>query len=530
MRRRKILTIFVVITSVFAWWFWRNRPLSVERIRIAKMSPNVLGLFVTDLDSDGEVESLLTYGASPHAFSEQDRRIHSASMRLIRSPLGNSKVVKLPFVCRLEIQHTTTPVRKVPIAKGWLQLRNGQTVIEPFVSPSEGVATDFAIWDIDRDGMSDDVVITVRRNNCTEKRGFKLGDDGEWQLFWRRRDLPPAYGSRIGDFDDDGFWETVACDRKNKTVTVRWGDTNLITTLILPNITEMKIADLDSDGQDELLVLDASRANRRLTIWRADATRQMRCVTTSPQISMPRTTHFVRWQLRLADWNDDGRKEIEVTCTEYRPGSPPPTCIFQLGAFSWDGKRLQSYSFRNTQRQSDWRKLEGAFSFNGKRHVAKTVPKRLGRFYPRLLSLNPLRIQWWQSEDHILGEICRLPDKDDVFDMQRWRLVATLPAAPVHIGDFDDDGQVEMVLQDRLGASNWLYLAQFDGRRVQWTKWKQPDEERTSVMYVAAAHISPIKYKTKFHPSPRRTVALRDNNLTAIFVAWDNGVIERVRW
>jgi hypothetical protein len=54
MRRRKILTIFVVITSAFAWWFWRNRPLSVERIRIAKMSPNVLGLLVTDLDSDGE--------------------------------------------------------------------------------------------------------------------------------------------------------------------------------------------------------------------------------------------------------------------------------------------------------------------------------------------------------------------------------------------------------------------------------------------------------------------------------------------
>jgi hypothetical protein len=107
-----------------------------------------------------------------------------------------------------------------------------------------------------------------------------------------------------------------------------------------------------------------------------------------------------------------------------------------------------------------------------------------------------------------------------------WEKVAQLPGTPMLIGDWDDDGRLELLLrQTRTRRSAWpdvtshdfLCLARFDGRKVRYARWTQPRPPRSKWVRV----VSPV--------------VLKGRSGVALFVVWnaggsDESFIERIRW
>jgi hypothetical protein len=108
----------------------------------------------------------------------------------------------------------------------------------------------------------------------------------------------------------------------------------------------------------------------------------------------------------------------------------------------------------------------------------------------------------------------QLPNGDEALDLRRWLKIAEFPAYPMLTGDWDSDGQMELLLRRRFGTSSphdILYLVQHNGRKVRWAKILPPSP-------AGALHDA---------------LPLKGRNGAAIFIVWeleDKAIIERLRW
>lgn len=119
----------------------------------------------------------------------------------------------------------------------------------------------------------------------------------------------------------------------------------------------------------------------------------------------------------------------------------------------------------------------------------------------------------------------RLPNGDAALDLRRWEKLAELPGNVWLVGDWDNDGRQELLLQQwiirkqpslsfipssRTSAIHVLYLASVDGHRVRWAKIVPPSPA------VSACAL------------PVQTL-----NGAALFVLWwtnDETLLERIHW
>lgn len=527
---KRFAVFFVLLIGIIAWWLWRGRPLPIERTVIARVPPDFSSLLVADLDGDKRPELVVTFREAHRVMTPSGWHFLYQPALLIRSPLTNPKVIKLPYACPLE-SSCQAPLRKLPTPEGWLRLRGDEPVLEPFVSPDEGKAVGQAsIINLDTDGYKDDVIVTVRKGKSKERWWFKVNADGQWRLVWKRRDLPPAYGNQFGDLNGDGFFEAISHLPRRNAMVIRWGDAELTTEVPAP-FYPCLITDLDGDRCDELVTVERTPSDFRLAFWKAEPkTRRIRRTAISPAVPYSAKSSFLHWRLEAVK-KMGKRFAFMVTGIEYPfgfpmcgLGSPPPRNIIASTIFLWDGKKWQV--MKATTEPNREPLLHSAFMLNGERYLVMTVHVTRRCFTPRLLSWKPLRIEWWQMEQRSYGEIWKAPD-GGALNLFQGRVVERLPAMPILVGDWDSDGRVEMVLKEAIFQSprfnlpyrpTRLFLAQFDGRRLRWAGWSQDGElirKRRSVLP---------------HPQPLRILAIKGGKKSAVIVAWSNGVIERVRW
>lgn len=132
------------------------------------------------------------------------------------------------------------------------------------------------------------------------------------------------------------------------------------------------------------------------------------------------------------------------------------------------------------------------------------------------------------------GEIWRLGTGKTALNPRNWKRVCTLPGAPIAVEDFNKDGRIEMLL--RVGdippvpgqaprvPANSVGFAQFDGKRARSSVWDLSDQRDSKAMMV------PINaFEMGFSPEPAHWFVLREDRKT-VFIVWNQGVIERIRW
>ncbi|MFA0749955.1 MAG: hypothetical protein SLRJCFUN_000358 [Candidatus Fervidibacter sp.] len=489
MRWRRMLWVVFAVSALLAL-FWRgSQGLRLSRTVIAKVPSSVNGLIETDLEGDGDPE-LLAIVTHPYTATQRGwvagrqtppySRVASDRPWLIRSPL-------------------TTPVAEpLPLA----QLPNSI--------------------------------------------GFPSSPS--WAQGWQ------------GDFDGDGLADKVVVKGrwgKSPTLIVYWGDG--ATPLSLPlsptnRRGEMLGSDLDGDRRDELIMVVASST---LWVWRIDkGARRIEKVAalsltppnhflapphhsigallTSPLLSSP--PPLPRWLIVgdfwKADLDGDERQELLLfwreagflTCGLGAAEMPPPLTL-AVQVVWWDGQKLCSQTFP-VNKLTKLSHPPMLLTLKGQRYVLFPCLQRRRLFRPHLLSLRPLRWLWWETESEDESHLYRLPEGERGREVTAWQKVAELPGTPRLVGDWDEDGRLELLLcQTRTHHSNWswftshdfLCLAQFDGHKIRYARWTYPRPLGSVWMRAVGS------------------VVLKGHSGVALFVAWnaqgrEESLIERIRW
>jgi len=298
--------------------------------------------------------------------------------------------------------------------------------------------------------------------------------------------------------------------------------------------TRIWTADVEGDGCWEIVTWDG----KDLTVWKFRKNERRFVPTTQLALKPPRVaSKRVRFSLSMAtvppppamvepdfaaiDLNGDGRKEFLLFWEEL------PFAICGLGLPFPKEVAVQVIWQQNGKtevRQFDPKGIPlpnpptTTWTQNGHRFAIAHETYERRRFHPRLISLRPLRLQWWETEWwetvwEIRSVILQLPNGDEALDLRRWMKIAELPAYPMLTGDWDSDGRMELLLHRWFGISSphdILYFVRCYGRKVRWAKILPPSPAR-------ALHALPLKSR----------------NEVAIFVVWDmedKVVVERLRW
>jgi len=526
--------IFVVVVLALA--LWRSSSLIVERTVIAELPLGINKLIPTDLDGDGEPEILVVCShwreIQPTWFIPDHERITDPRIWLIRSPFEKSSATQLPFVCRWDwnLSVSLPPQRSVLVEEGellslgsrkewrvqrlgWLKMIGKQLTFKPLFTV-KGQVTHRLI--------ADEKLLLL---HYTRPFAFRLQPDGVW------KPVDPKIVQRLlkithpcGDFDGDGLrdaLETRWLHSGNKTearlVEVYWGSGAPATVLFEERppksvLTRIWTADVENDGCWEIVTWDG----KDLTVlkFRKDE----RCFVTIAQLRLksPKQRRFgpfwcepIFW---VADFNGDEQKEIVLFWNEGLSAMNYASKCTAVQVIFWEGKKLRTRQFDLKETNfSDppliiWSQRGNRFAAAGKTY------ERL-RFRPYLFSLRPLRLQWWERVQERGSVVLQLPNGDEALDLRRWLKIAEFPAYPMLNGDWDSDGQMELLLRRRFGTSSphdILYFVRCYGRKVRWAKILPP---------------SPAKV---LHALP-----LKGRNGAAIFVVWgmeNKAVVERLRW
>jgi len=507
---------------------------------------------------------------------------------LIRSPLTKPQAEQLPYVCRLPFPEHLPPLRAVLVEEGewtarssrtmWYSLRWGWLTLEgdrpkfvPLISTRARVHCYFAR---SSNKQTDTLVIAysnlLSSSPSMHRFVFQAQPDGTWRPLPLSKPLrlfsPFTKGREwLGDFDGDGLLDMVAMERpwsKTPSLTVYWGDGSPPSSLShsLPlTFTKVEVGDIDGDKRDELI---AFHGNSLLHIWRINksatqmerlASLTLRLPTSQPSLARPVKTPsppslspmpsnsllphaFVRsvvedvWR---GDLDGDGRQELLLFWREggFLGGcglgmEMTPRPILAVQVVWWDGQKLRSRLFPADNKLPRFSLPITLIALNGQRYALVSHFQQRRLFHPRLLSLRPLRWVWWETESDDWSCLYRLPKGERARDLTAWEKVAQLPGTPMLIGDWDDDGRLELLLrQTRTRRSAWpdvtshdfLCLARFDGRKVRYARWTQPRPPRSKWVRV----VSPV--------------VLKGRSGVALFVVWnaegsDESFIERIRW
>ncbi len=542
----------------------------MHRTVIAKLPKGLNALVKTDLDGDGEPELLAICTAGwriGFVWNISDRdSIADPRVWLIRFPLTNPQVTQLPYVCCLNSPTTLPLLRAVPVEEGewrdygrfrqwrprrlgWLQMRNGQTQFEPFGSSLQFKG--FVAQDLD--GMAVLFVDTfpvhlptpAKQPQRSQRFAFRLRPDGTWQRLdpTKVQLLTCGYNQIAkGDFDGDGMTDTLMLRQKGRRewVEVRWGNEappTLLPTRHFNPSARFAAADVDNDGRWELVTVTADANQWRLTVWKFHLAERRFAAMAQLTATMPVPLPIVVELLSVVDLDSDGCKDfvLAVSVLTRRRfavsglGWVNVPDLKPVAAYVvwWQGNTLQVRSFAPDE--VEFTLLTTLQPRKGQRLAITTTEHWRHRFALRLLSLRPLRVQFWETVEKMRLQLRRIPDGAAALDLRRWTKVAELPAIPKLWGDWDKDGCPELLLEQTMVrkppliallrktplpvqtvARSVIYLARWDGEKLRLAKLNPPSP---------AGYVAVLPLSTK--------------DSTALFVLWktpNKTLLERIRW
>lgn len=581
MRRKGFwISVFVVLIAALAA-YWRWQPLRIERTVIAKVPPNFSDWIATDLDGDSNAEVLLTYPNKPPLL------LRLSETEATTTPLPDVIPI-MPSVS--EIKTASLPlVRAMPV-KIWngygfqlMRWRNNRPVFEPFPKVSK---PSYAIWlDADRDGKANDLIV----RSGQKRFWFVLNERGEWQF-----KVPLPSGSMqpltgAGDIDGDGKPEFVG---GTNLCTVSWGDGKTKTVLgkLSTELQQVQLTDVEGDGRKEIVALKREGSKYRLVVWAFDVQQKRLAITAlsspldfsvslvsqSGQVMMivaPMDIQNVFW---VQDLDGDGRKEFVVAEKRLsglviwlghhrarllgqlhqalqRLVSPAPSSrpiLVSPAPFSqpqptgtrwhlvfWDGRKLRTKEGKLPKGLDGRLPPVATPVVRGQRWLVVEWEKPSRRFHPRLLSLNPLQVTWWDEGWIWCGSVWGLPEGKDALDLSRWMKVTDLPGKPLFVTDLNDDGFPEIFWFRRevwftfptSKHSDLMGIASFDGwwwRQAQWRCLIQKESQQ-----VIPGGVSSFVFFTQpFEPTvPIHFLLLPEGNRKTLLIALSDGTIEQVQ-
>jgi hypothetical protein len=569
MRRLLKLSLIVAVMLGLAVWWWM--PSKVERIPLGNIDPSFQGWCVTDLDGDGDAEILITYprrttilmGLQKDNLEFMD--LHGFDSVVLPSS-ENPHSLLLP------------PAKAVPAKINGqfklARLKGGQVVLEPFPKVKQ---IDHVVWvDADKDGKCDDLI--ARDGN--KRFWFKMNEQGEWQFEAPLPSGPKQQLIGVGDLDGDERPEIVLADKNH---VVLWGDgkpkANLGTLL------QAQLTDMDGDGQKEIAALRKEGSFSRLVIWKYDPTKKQLVSLSSPTFEALVTAVINgqrlptrRDSLMVSDLDGDGLKEVIVYASmsewfdlftasslvaqlryqlhfllssKTSPStihlSPSPSskshAVQSLTSaplwllFCWDGKRFTGGKLKQPKEMHCPVTLVNMGTQN---FLIAEGWKHIRRFQPRLHSLNPLYLTWWEEGIVRQGELWQIR-REEKSKPYRFVKVADLPGKTEMIADLNGDKFPEIVWVREImgtfpqpstvmmGVMGWK-LGKW--RKATWVLKQQSPFQQGAYHHTGAVIVvtSPaLRILPALRASPARILPIKVVKGFDLLIASPDGTIERVR-
>ncbi len=560
----------VLAVLAIALW-WRSQQLSVQRTAVANLPAGTDRLAVTDLDGNGEPEVLVYCSPTPLKANPTTFYLYPLSETgtwLIRFPLTNPKLEKMPYSFRLPLPAFLPPLRKLlaekvnepnkPNELGWLTIRNEKFVFEPLSAHFGSIRCHLVMA-----GNLFNISVNLKprfQDIPTKSLSFRITPNGDWQpisftdwrigrVYWYGREY-------FGDFDGDGIVDLLKFSSawsKPFRLEVYWGDGKKTTVLSEGRIlsSEAVVDDLNRDGTWEVvwqgriwkfspnrkifvtvrslplktLSLPAQRSNLQKP---SRTSKSLSAPFYSPPILPAHPPPIVLDKIAPIDLDGDGHKEFMAFWREPIFTDIPPFPIPRLLAVQviwWDGQSWKVKEFKPIETKIS-SEPSAFFELNGQRYaVASETHQRIRLRFP-IVSLRPLSLRFWEVKTITRTALFLLPKGKNSFDLKLWRKVAELPVPPILVGDWDGDGRVEMLMRkkfwdnkgfqfgEKKPISETLYLVRFDGKKVKLAKLPPPK------LVGASSRISSM-------------VVVKGKRDAAVFLLWDRtyeSVLEKVEW
>ncbi|MCX7967715.1 MAG: VCBS repeat-containing protein [Armatimonadetes bacterium] len=471
----KFIAVIVLLLGFAFWWLM---PLRVERTFLGNISPNFRSWCSTDLDNDDSPEILLSYAQKPPVL------VQVQTGNFETKTLIGVDIVVLPLPDYPQSLFLP-PAKSVPAkAKGqfWLvRLKGGLVSLQPFPKVER---PDYVVWsDADNDGKADDLIVRSK-----EKRfWFVMDEKGEWKFKAQLPSGPKRPLIGITDFDKDNKPDLVT---GGQNYSVLWGsgkpETKLGSSKKLANV---QLADLDEDGRAEIVALKREGSFMRLVIWRFEPS-QNRLVSSASQkferyvaitiggTRLQSRTSFPleRNSLWVADLDSDGLKEVIVYAGDewfsdisyalmvqahlriwsssqranpiiLVPSPSPPThskVLFPTPCWLLVALGGKQILLREIEAVRETLQLVSCFRLRNQSLVLTEQWKHVQRFHPRVHSLNPLVLTWWEEGIVKHGTLWRVNEIDGAKAV-RCEKVSDLPGSPRLVADLNGDGLSEIV-------------------------------------------------------------------------------------
>ncbi len=283
-----------------------------------------------DLDGDGDLDLVFPENSSVDKDLAWFENIGGALYR--HSFYGILREAQIPKIGDLDgdgdldIALTATEDRNLI----WHENRGGEGYVEWIVRDGMNAPYDLELADINGDGRLD-IVATDRDENSLY---WYRNDLPRWEQFLVSDSLNEPLGCAVGDLNSDAKMDILASSSSDSTVLIYVNDgagnfSGRILDHALPNPREIETADLDKDGDFDVVAVSSAKEASVVVYMNND------------NLSFTKRILFSEahgYDLEIGDWNGDGMPDLVASFFVVSGGSNLDVALFRndgVGGFSF---------------------------------------------------------------------------------------------------------------------------------------------------------------------------------------------------